>query len=92
MQSDAQQLIMEVMDGNPGAFTIIRELMTFPTWYQLLHHLKNQHVIGSALWQVVKDDYSHDVKRFVEDQLACMRPERARTLRSLGRDVSFRDN
>jgi hypothetical protein len=92
VQSDTQQLIMDVMDGNPGAFTIIRELMKFPTWYQLLHHLKSQRVIGSALWQVVKDDYGHDVKRFVEDQLARMAPERARTLRSLGRDVSFRDN
>jgi hypothetical protein len=78
---------MDVMNGNPGAFTIIRTLMAYPTWHQLLHHLKTHGLVGSELWRVIKDDYGHDVTQFVEDQLAEMAPKRARTLRALGRRV-----
>ena len=92
MDSDTQQLIMDVMDGNPGAFTIIKELMAFPTWFQFLHHLKAQRLIGSELWRVVNDIYSHDYQRFVEDQLADMPPAQAETLRALGRQKPSRHN
>ena len=92
MDSDTQQLIMYVIDGNPGAFTIIKELMTFPTWFQFLHHLKAQRLIGSELWRVVNDIYSHDYRRFVEDQLADMPPAQAETLRALGRQKPSRHN
>jgi hypothetical protein len=76
------------MDGNLGAFTIIRQLMSLPTWYQLLHHLKTQGLVGSELWRVVKDEYGHDWRQFVQDQLDQMEPERAQTLRALGRHRS----
>jgi hypothetical protein len=92
VNSDTRQLIVDVMDGNPGALTIIRKLMEFPTWYQLLHHLKSQGVVGGALWQVVKDNYGHDLERFVNDQLGQMRPERAQTLRTLKLNPSYRNN
>jgi hypothetical protein len=92
MHSDTYELIKEVMDGNPGAYTIIHDLIAFPTWYQLLHHLKNQRIVGGELWRVVKDDYGHDLAQFVEDQLAQMPPERAHTLRALGRPRVARYN
>jgi hypothetical protein len=92
MHSDTHELIKEVMDGNPGAYTVIRDLIAFPTWYQLLHHLKTRRMVGSELWRVVKDDYSHDLAQFVEDQLAQMPPERAHTLRALGRSGVARYN
>jgi hypothetical protein len=92
VDNDTRQLIMDVMNGNPGAFTIIRELMAFPTWFQLLYYFKEQGLIGSELWRVVKDDYNHDYKRFVDDQLARMAPERAQTLRALGQNATPRHN
>ncbi len=48
MDSESKELIINVMAGNPGAFTIIRTLMVYPMWYQLLHHLKTHGVRG---WQ-----------------------------------------
>jgi hypothetical protein len=87
-----RQLILDVMDGNPGAFTIIRQLMSFAIWYQLLHHLKSQHLVGGELWRVVKDEYAHDYGRFVDDQLARMTPERAQTLRTLQQHTASRHN
>lgn len=92
MDSDTKQLIMDVMAGNPGAFTIIRELMSFPTWFQLLYHLKEHGLVGSELWRIVNDEYNHDYKRFVEDQIARMTPERAQAMRALGRDTGPRRN
>ncbi len=83
MISDTKQLLMDVMDGNPGAFTIIRRVMVFPTWYQLLHHFKTQGLVGSELWRVVKDEYDHDLTQFVVKQLALMAPDRAHALRAL---------
>jgi hypothetical protein len=86
------QLILDVMDGNPGAFTIIRQLMSCTIWYQLLHYLKSQRLVGSELWRVVKDEYAHDYGRFVDDQLARMTPERAQTLQALRQHTSSRHN
>ena len=72
MDSDTKELIMDVMAGNPGAFTIIRDLMVYPTWLQLLAHLKHNDLVGSELWRIVKDDYNHDIPQFIDDQLQAM--------------------
>ena len=69
-QSNSQQLILDVMDGNPGALTIVDRLMAFPRWGQLLQHLCNCGLIGSTLWQVVQDDYGQDWMQFARDQHA----------------------
>ncbi len=83
MDSDTKELIMGVMAGNPGAFTIIRDLMVYPTWLQLLAHLKHNDLVGSELWRIVKDDYNHGIPQFIDDQLQAMTPGRAYTLRAL---------
>ena len=88
MDNDTKALLMEVMDGNPGAYTTIQELMLLPCWYQLLHHCRIRGLMGSELWRVVKDDYHYDCQQFVADQLAEMQPERAEALRALGRLTS----
>jgi hypothetical protein len=72
MDRETQQLVMDVMDGNPGALMIIQRLMYFSTWYPLLYHLKMQGLIGSELWRVVQDDYAEDWCRFGQAQLAAM--------------------
>jgi hypothetical protein len=69
-KSNPQQLILDVMDGNPGALTIIDRLMAFPKWGQLLQHLRNCGLIGSTLWQVVQDEYRQDWMQFARDQQA----------------------
>lgn len=93
MDSETRQLVMDVMDGNPGAFVVIRRLMYFTMWYPLLHHLKDQGLVGSELWRVVKDEYGHDWTQFVRDQLAqMMGQERAPMLRALGRQVPSHHN
>jgi hypothetical protein len=48
MDSETRHLLTDVMAVNPGAFTIIRALMALPTWHQLLHHCKDQGLVGSA--------------------------------------------
>ena len=83
MENKTQELIMDVMAGSPGAFTIIRDLMVYPTWYQLLHHLKHNDLVGNDLWRIVKDDYKHDIPQFIDDQLQAIIPGRAHNLRAL---------
>jgi hypothetical protein len=48
MDSATRHLLTDVMAVNPGPFTIIRALMALPTWYQLLHHCKDQGLVGSV--------------------------------------------
>ena len=92
MDNDTRQLIIDVMDGNPGALTIIRQLMTFATWHQILHHLKGQGLVGGELWRVVNDDFQHDYQGFVNMLLSRMTPQRAQALRALGHERSSRSN
>lgn len=87
MENKTRELIIDVMAGNPGAFTIIRSLMGYPTWPQLLYHLKACGAVGSELWRIVRDDYDHNITRFVDDQLAQMTPTRAHALRTLTRQA-----
>jgi hypothetical protein len=68
MDHQMRQLVLDVMDGNPGALLIIRRLMYFTSWYLLLCHLKAQKLIGSRLWQVVKDEYDENWTQFACDQ------------------------
>jgi hypothetical protein len=85
MDSDTKELIMDVIDGNPGAYAIILNLMVYPTWYQLLHHFKTHDLVGTELWRIVKDEYRHDIGQFVVDQLEEMPLGHAHTLRALAR-------
>ena len=93
MDSETRQLVIDVMDGNPGACVVIRRLMYFTPWYPLLHHLKDHGLVGSELWRAVKDDYGHDWTQFGHDQLAqMMKQERALMLRALRRHVPSHHN
>lgn len=66
------RLILDVMDDNPGALTVIKVLLDHPQCYALLQHLRSRGLIGSHLWSLVKDAYGGDVLRFVQAQLAIM--------------------
>lgn len=92
MNSNTRQLVMEVMDGNPGALLIIRRLMYFAPWKLLLHHLKGQGLTGSRLWQVVKDDYGHVWTQFAHDQLAQMRQGENKEMEVANLPAAYRYN
>lgn len=92
VNSEMRQLIMDVMAGHPGAFVVIRRLMYCTMWYPLLCHLKERGLVGSRLWQVVKDDYSHNWTRFVADQLAQMGYEWGSGGQALGSSAPFHSN
>jgi hypothetical protein len=83
---------MDVMDGNPGALLIIRRLMYFAPWHLLLHHLKEQGLTGSRLWEVVKDDYGHVWTQFAHDQLAQMRQVENKEMEAVARPPAYRYN
>lgn len=72
MNCETLHLILDVAAGNPGASTIICDLMLLPMGVSLLHHLKTIDLIGSELWRVVNDDYHGDLTCFVQDQRAQM--------------------
>lgn len=92
MELNTRQLVIEVMDGNPGALLIIRRLMYFAPWHLLLHHLKAQGLTGSRLWQVVKDDYAHVWTQFAHDQLFKMHQVEGDAKETTGLPVAHRYN
>ena len=66
MDHATEQLILDVIDGNPGACVIVYQILSSPVWRSILHALKAKHVVGSRLWQVVHDDYNDDWQSFVQ--------------------------
>lgn len=88
MDQKTQQLVLHVADGNPGALLVIRRLMYFAMWYPVLDHLKTEGLIGSRLWQVVKDDYRQNWMQFGMDQLMRMRQGVGSEAQGLGQPVS----
>lgn len=92
MDSEVSALFVDVIQGNPGACVIVQHILTLPTWPQLLCHCKAQGLVGHTLWRVVKDEYRHDWRRFVADQVAQMAPERARVLTQRGQSVQSHYN
>jgi hypothetical protein len=69
MDKEIEQMALEVIDGNPGACTIVCLLLSSPLWRHILQALKSQNIIGSKLWRVVHDDYADDWGLFVQHLL-----------------------
>jgi hypothetical protein len=68
-----EQMIFDVMDGNPGACMIVCQILSSPLWYAILHALKARNLVGSELWRVVHDDYNDDWQPFVQALLQAPR-------------------
>jgi len=64
-----EQMVLEVIDGNPGACTIVCSLLSSPLWHPILQTLHSQSLVGSELWRVVHDDYHDDYGQFVQHLL-----------------------
>lgn len=55
----SEDLIMSVGKGNPGAFVVIKELMWFTKWYQMMVWCKDN-LSGADLWEKYKDIFHQD--------------------------------
>ena len=66
---EGEQMALSVIDGNPGACTVVCLLLSSPLWRSILQVLKSQDLIGSELWRVVHDEYHDDCGRFVQHLL-----------------------
>ena len=64
-----EQLALDVIDGNPGACTIVYLILSSPLWRLILQKLKSKNLIGSELWRIVHDKYHDDCGRFVQHLL-----------------------
>ena len=69
LDKESEQLILDVIDGNPGACEIVCLVLSSPLWHPILQALKSNHLVGSRLWQAIHDDYSGDWSRFIQDFL-----------------------
>jgi hypothetical protein len=68
-----EQMIFDVMDGNPGACIIVCQILLSPLWYPILHACRARNLVGSELWRVVHDDYNDDWQPFVQALLQAPR-------------------
>ncbi len=64
MDEYTRKLIEEVSEGNPGALTVIRELMWFSRWEKMLKYFKDIGLTGGKLWAQCSDDYHLDFHAF----------------------------
>ena len=69
LDKESEQLVLDVIDGNPGACEIVCLLLSSPLWRPILQALKSNNVVGSELWRVIRDDYSGDCDRFIQNLL-----------------------
>lgn len=66
-----QKIIIEVGNGNPGAYTVIKELEWFSHWHEMLSFCLKKGWTGGKLWSMYKDDFhmsSHDFGHWLDEQ------------------------
>jgi hypothetical protein len=69
LDKESERMVLEVMDGNPGACTIVCLILSSPLWHPILQALKTQDIVGSELWRVVHDEYQDNWGQFVQKLL-----------------------
>jgi hypothetical protein len=65
LDKESEQLVLDVIDGNPGACEIVCLLLSSTLWRPILQALKSHNLVGSQLWRVIRDDYDGDWDRFI---------------------------
>ena len=68
---ETKQLVMDVAQGNPGAFRVIDELCYFTKWYDMMQWCK-AHLSGADLWEKYKDDFHeewHPLGEWIQRQM-----------------------
>lgn len=54
------EMIHAVAEGNPGAMTVIRELMYFSKWSQMMYWCRATGFVGPKIWEKYKDEFHQD--------------------------------
>lgn len=73
METWMKELIDDVTQGNPGAMTVVRELMWFSRWEKMLRYFKEIGLTGGTLWARCSDDYHlsfHDFGHAVDREMS----------------------
>ena len=60
IDNETMKLITSVAQGNPGAMIVIRELMWFSKWFQMMCWADEAGLTGSKLWEKYKDEFHQD--------------------------------
>ena len=52
-----EELILKIAEGNPGALTVITQLMWYRNWEEMLNWMFKTGLTGSKIWEKYKDEY-----------------------------------
>ena len=67
----SNRLILEVAKGNVGALRVIKELMYFSKWFEMMQWCASN-LSGASLWKKYKDDFHYDIMKlggFIQDEI-----------------------
>lgn len=76
MDEPTMKLILEVVQGNPGAITVIKKLEWYRLWFEMIRHLHKHGPKGGELWALYKDVHHQDIDRLARDLEARMAKEK----------------
>lgn len=66
LSSTPVEAAVAMADGNPGAITVIGELLKTPLGLVDLCHLDDAEIYGSDIWVGYKNVCNHDIDKFIE--------------------------
>lgn len=67
-----KEIILEVGAGNPGAYTVIKELQWFSYWHEIITWCLKKGIVGFKLWELYKDEYkmdSYKLGKYLENEM-----------------------
>lgn len=65
-RNTAIDLAVKLSEGNPGAATVLRELMWYSKWFEMLQYMERTGLKGPAIWILYKDTYHRNIEEFVK--------------------------
>lgn len=60
----SEQLIMDVSKGNFGALKIIKDMMYYAKWWDMMKLLEKRSIVGEKLYLKVTDEFNGDFMKF----------------------------
>lgn len=64
--------LLRVVDGTPGALSVITQIMAYPNFPTMLDYLDEHGPHGSDLWVWYKDGCGEDITKFYKKLIAKM--------------------
>lgn len=66
MITDGMDLALEVAQGNPGALSVIRQLMWYSKWHEMMRYMLKNKIVGPEVWVLYKDKFHEDITKTAE--------------------------